>query len=282
MPMQETVRWLELDRGRRHRVSKAVRKGRAVDDPRDAPYAVGFADASLDWLSWKRRFRPVHLLLLTLVLAELVLTGGWRPALVLYPLVGFTYLRLRAPRLRKRVTAARELNVELAQQLRLSAVSVQMPGQAFFRPGSRLRRRLLFSFVLVVAGALALAVAATAWTIRDNHRWATSANPICAREQGRLSALRDRQLDPIARQLRWNAIERETLVAFDGLKAHTRLQRQFVAWRRYELELGVWLVGRLRARDDYWILRGHQRLESARETARRIARLIGAKTCADV
>jgi hypothetical protein len=282
MPMQETVRWLELDRGRRHRVSKAVRKGRAVDDPRDAPYAVGFADASLDWLSWKRRFRPVHLLLLTLVLAELVLTGGWRPALVLYPLVGFTYLRLRAPRLRKRVTAARELNAELAQQLRLSAVSVQMPGQAFFHPGSRLRRRLVFSFVLVVAGALALAVAATAWTIRDNHRWATSANPICAREQGRLSALRDRRLDPIARQLRWNAIERETLVAFDGLKARTRLQRQFVAWRRYELELGVWLVGRLRARDDYWIPRGHQRLESARETARRIARLIGAKTCADV
>src|SRR5205814_457196 len=83
---------------------------------RAAPYAVGFADASLDWLSWKRRFRPIHLLLLTLVLAELVLTGGWRPALVLYPLVGFTFLRLRAPRLRKRAAAGRELNAELARQ----------------------------------------------------------------------------------------------------------------------------------------------------------------------
>src|SRR5436190_1210310 len=201
------VRWLQLDRARRRRVARAVRRGRAVDDPRDAPYAVGFADASLDWLSWKRRFRPIHLLLLTLVLAELVLTGGWRPA---------------------------------------------------------------------------LAVAATAWTIRENHRWAKRANPICAREHARLAALRDRQLDPIARQLRWNAIERDTLVALDGLKPRTRLQRNFIAWRRYELQLGVWLVGRLYARDDYWIPRGNKRLESARATSRRIARLIGAKTCARV
>ena len=276
------VKWLQLDRGRRRRVARAVRRGRAVDDPRDAPYAVGFAEASLDWLSWKRRFRPLHLLLLTLVLAELVLTGGWRPSLVLYPLVGFTFLRLRAPRLRKRAAAARELNAELTRQLRLLPVTVQMPGQAFFRPGSRFRRRFVLSLALVLGGALALAVAATAWTIRENHRWAKRANPICAREHARLAALRDRQLDPIVRQLRWNAIERDTLVALDSLKARTRLQRSFVAWRRYELQLGVWLVGRLYARDDYWIPRGDRRLESARATSRRIARLIGAKTCARV
>jgi len=161
------VKWLQLDRARRRRVARAVRRGRAVDDPRDAPYAVGFADASLDWLSWKRRFRPVHLLLFTLVLAELVLTGGWRPALVLYPLLGFAFLRLRAPRLRKRATAARELNAELARQLRLPPVPVRMPGQAFFRPGSRFRRRFVLSLVLLLAAALALAVAATAWTIRE-------------------------------------------------------------------------------------------------------------------
>jgi hypothetical protein len=45
------VKWLELARERRRRVARAVRNGRAVEDPRDAPYAVGFADASLDWLS---------------------------------------------------------------------------------------------------------------------------------------------------------------------------------------------------------------------------------------
>ena len=230
------VKWLQLDRGRRRRVARAVRRGRAVDDPRDAPYAVGFAEASLDWLSWKRRFRPLHLLLLTLVLAE----------------------------------------------LGLLSVTVQMPGQGFFRPGSRFRRRFVLSLALVLGGALALAVAATAWTIRENHRWAKRANPICAREHARLAALRDRQLDPIVRQLRWNAIERDTLVALDSLKARTRLQRSFVAWRRYELQLGVWLVGRLYARDDYWIPRGDRRLESARATSRRIARLIGAKTCARV
>jgi len=276
------VKWLQLDRARRRRVARAVRRGRVVDDPRDAPYAVGFADASLDWLSWKRRFRPVHLLLLTLVLAELVLTGGWRPALVLYPLLGFAFLRLRAPRLRKRATAARELNAELARQLRLPPVPVRMPGQAFFRPGSRFRRRFVLSLVLLLAGALALAVAATAWTIRENHRWAAAANPICAREHTRLSALQDRQLDPSTGQLRWNAIERDTLVALDGVKGRTRLQRNFVAWRRYELELGVWLVGRLYARDDMWIARGNKRLESARATSRRIAGLIGAKACARI
>src|SRR5213078_2916163 len=146
--------------------------------------------------------------------------------------------RLRAPRLRKRATAARELNAELARQLRLPPVPVRMPGQAFFRPGSRLRRRFVLSLVIVLVGALALAVAATAWTIRENHRWAAAANPICAREHTRLAALRDRQFDPTVRQLRWNAIERDTLVALDSLKARTRLQRSFVAWRRYELQLG--------------------------------------------
>ena len=60
-------------------------------------------------------------------------------------------------------------------------------------------------------------------------RFAKRTNPICAREQGRLAGLRDQQLDPIARRLRWNAIERDTLVALDGLKAHTRLQQSFVA-----------------------------------------------------
>jgi hypothetical protein len=136
------VKWLELARERRRRIARAVRNGRAVDDPRDAPYAVGFADASLDWLSWNRRFRPVHLLLLPLLVADVVLAGGWRPALLLYPLLGFGFLRLRAPRLRRRVAAAREANAGLAAQLQLPAVSVEMPARAFFRPGSRLRRRL--------------------------------------------------------------------------------------------------------------------------------------------
>ena len=51
----QKVRWLELGRYRRRRVAQAVRRGRVVDDPRDAPYAVGFADASLEWLSWNGR-----------------------------------------------------------------------------------------------------------------------------------------------------------------------------------------------------------------------------------
>jgi hypothetical protein len=278
----ETVRWLQLDRVQRRRVARAVRSGRAVDDPRDAPYAVGFADASLDWLSWKRRFRPLHLLLLTLVLGELVLTGGWRPALLLYPLVGFAYLRLRAPRLRKRVTAARGLNAELAQQLRLAPVSVEMPAKALFRPGSRLRRRLMLSFTAVLVGLVALAVVATVWTIRQNHRWSARGNPICAAEHAQLGALRSRRLDPVERQLSRNAIDRTALVALGRLPARTRLQRQFLAWRRYEVELDGWLLGRLEARDLAGVALGRSRLASARETLRRLARWIGAKACADV
>jgi hypothetical protein len=272
----ETVKWLELERVRRRRVARAVRKGRAVEDPRDAPYAVGFADATLEWLSWKRRFRPLHFLLLVLILLELVLTGGWHPAVLLFSLVGFTFLRLRAPRLRKRVTAGRAANAEVMTEFALPEVAVQMPGQAFFRPGSRVRRRLVRSLALALVGVVALAVVATVWAIGQNHRWARAANRICAREQASLAAQRERGS--------FKAFERQTLIAEDAVAAlkrldsRTRAQRNYVAWREYEVKLEVWIVGELRSGNDPSV--GVQRLHSAREYSRKLARRLGAKTCA--
>src|SRR5207247_131763 len=140
------LKWLELDREQRRRVSRAVRKGRAVDDPRDAPYAVAFADASLEWLAWNRRFRPVHRL-----------------------------------------------------------------ARALFHPGSRVRRRLIFSLGVMLAALVALGVAAATLTARQTHRWARKADRVCAREQARLVALPD-GLSPFEEQERANAVERDALV----------------------------------------------------------------------
>jgi hypothetical protein len=276
----ESVKWLALDRDRRRRVARAARKGRAVADPRDAPYAVGFADASLDWLSWKRRFRPLHLLLLVLVLTELTLTGGWRPALLLYPLVGFTFLRLRAPRLRKHLLATRAANSELASEYGLPPVAVVMPAHSVFRPGGRARRRLMRSLVVALVGLVALAVVATVWAMRQNHRWAAGANRVCLRERARIAALPAPIRNPIGVQERRTLIEEDALAAFRKLDSRTSLQKNYIAWRVYEVKLDVWLVGRMSSGDRSGVTVGSQRLNSARDYVRKLARRLGAMACA--
>jgi hypothetical protein len=222
----------------------------------------------------------VHLLLLTLLVADVVLAGGWRPALLLYPLLGFGFLRLRAPRLRRRVAAAREANAALAAQLQLPAVSVEMPARAFFRPDSRLRRRLTLLLVVVLAALIALGVAATVWAIGQTHRWAREANRICAREQARVDAQPLQPVGAYEAQSRANAIERDALTALGRLPARTRVEKEFVAWRRYELELDGWLLGRIAADDRAGVALGRQRARTARESIRRIAERLGARACA--
>jgi hypothetical protein len=274
------VRWLELDRDRRRRIARAVRKGLAVTDPRDAPYAVGFADATLDWLSWKRRFRPLHLLLVVLVLAELMLTGGWHPAVILYSLLGFTFIRLRAPRLRERLRAAKEANTELAERLKLSPVAVQMPARALFQPRSRLRRRVVTSLVFVLVCLVALAVVATVWAIGQNRHWTAAANRVCAREQARLAALPVRRLGPIEGFERTTLIEEDALAELKRLNPRTPLQKNFVAWREYEVKLDVWVIGQLASGDQAGVTLGKNRISWARNYSRALARRLGAKTCA--
>jgi hypothetical protein len=164
------VRWLELDRARRRRIGRAVRKGRAVKDPRDAPYAVGVADATLEWLWWRSRFRPLHLLLLVVLLAEIGFTWSWSPGLFVYPLVVFTWLRLRAPRLRRKIAQSRGANAALAEATGLEPAVMRMPGRDFFRPGSRVRQMSLVCLTVSLAATLALALAAAVYAHRRADR----------------------------------------------------------------------------------------------------------------
>jgi len=170
-------------------------------------------------------------MLVALVLAELALSGGWHPALVIYPLLGFGFLRLRAPRLRKQAQAAREANLKLAAELCLSAVSVKMPGRALFRPGGLVRRRLMRSHAVAMVVLVALGVTATIWALGQNHRWAGRANLVCAREHARLTALPALRLGPIATLTRTNVIEQEALT---GLRATRPAEPAAEAVRRLE------------------------------------------------
>jgi hypothetical protein len=149
------VRWLELDGELRRRVARTARKGAAVGDPRDAAYAVGYVDATLEWLSTRGRLRPFHLLLALVVVFELIATWTWPLAALLYPLLGFGFLRLRTPALRRRLTGAREANAELAREWGLPPVQVLMPGYAWLHPGSRRRRRLVVALTVVLVAVLA-------------------------------------------------------------------------------------------------------------------------------
>jgi hypothetical protein len=276
------AKWLELDRSRRRRVARAVRRGRAVDDPRDAPYAVGFADATLEWLSWRTRFRPLHLLLVVLLLAELGFTWSWRPAGLLYPLLVFGAMRLRTPARRRTISAARKLNAVLAAQLGLPPVTIRMPGRALFRPQSGLRRWCVVSLTLVLAGMVALAATAAISASRRAHQWAAAADRICAREQAEVAAL-PAGLGRYESRRRANVAEERALTSLERLAPEakrTRLQAQFLAWRRYKLELDLWLLDGL-GRDDRSVLAGYEpRARSAREHYRRFATGLGAKTCA--
>jgi predicted membrane-bound mannosyltransferase len=73
-----------------------------------------------------------------LLLAELTLTWSWSVVGVLCPLLVFAFMRIRAcaPSRRRRLSAARAVNAELAAQLSLPAVRLQMPARAFFQPAA--------------------------------------------------------------------------------------------------------------------------------------------------
>jgi hypothetical protein len=277
----DSVRWLALDRPRRRRIARAVRKGRAVDDPRDAPYALGFADASLEWLSWRARFRPLHLLLIVLLLAEVGLTWSWRPAGILYPLLVVGFLRLRAPALRRRISAAREANRQLLAQLALDPVAIEMPGRALFQPQSRLRRRLTVAFALALAAVVALSVTVAISASRRAHRWAAEANRICVHEQMQVAAV-GKGLGRVESRRRANVIEQQALVELERLTPNprSRLQAQLLAWKEYDLELHLWLLSALQRRDRRVVHEADRRARSALEHVRGLAERLGATSCA--
>jgi hypothetical protein len=156
-------------------------------------------------------------------------------------------------------------------------MAVRMPGHKFFRPGSRTRRRLVRSLVLALVGLVALAVVATVFAIGENHRWARAANRVCAREHAALAAL-PFESDQLGAAERTTAIAENTLAALKRLDSRTRPERNYVAWREYEVKLQVWILGELQGRNDPSL--GVERLHSAEEHSRKLARSLGAKICA--
>src|SRR6266516_4415568 len=115
--------------------------------------------------------------------------------------------------------------------------------------------------------------------IGQNHHWARAANRVCAREHARLVALPAGKFSAIETQERTNAIEQDALEGLRRLDSRTRLQKNFIAWREYEVKLDVWVLEQLELGDDAAVALGIQRIRSAREYSRRLARRLSAKTC---
>jgi hypothetical protein len=138
------VRWLALDRSVRQRVSQSVRTGRPVSTPDEAPIAVGYCAARLDWLSQRGRLRPFQLAVALVIFGELMVT---RTILILPWIgaaLGFAFLRWRTPVLRRRLAAALTVNEEAAAESGLTPTRVHLPGGSWLRPGRRRRGLMLF------------------------------------------------------------------------------------------------------------------------------------------
>jgi hypothetical protein len=112
-------KWKRVDRDRRRRILRAVRRGDAVDDPRDAALALEFIDHQqltrdrAHGGGWTSRLHYVLLALLALSVGlttpDFKLIG-----FALLPLGYLLAIRLFVHRLRGRVASAREKNEQLA------------------------------------------------------------------------------------------------------------------------------------------------------------------------
>ena len=112
-------RWKKVDRARRRRIARAVRRGKAVSDPRDAALAVEMIDAQqkltnlTDRSGWKQ---GLHYAFLAVFVASVAIPsrGNLRTAgLALLPLILLTAMHFAARRLRARADWAREKNEQL-------------------------------------------------------------------------------------------------------------------------------------------------------------------------
>ena len=147
------VRWLALDRSVRRRVSRSVQDGRPVSVPDEAPIAVGYCTAMLEWLSQRGRLRPFQLAIALVIFGELMITQTVLISPWIGAVLGFVFLRWRTPVVRRRLAAALTANEEAAVQLGLAPIRVHLPGESWLRPGRRRRELVIFlstALVLVV------------------------------------------------------------------------------------------------------------------------------------
>jgi hypothetical protein len=118
-------RWRSVDRDRRRRIVRAVRRGETVSDPRDAALAVELIAWQRElavqmragrFSRWSGRFHDVVIVVAAVSIAvvthDLALVS-----LVSLPVVYIASLRLYNRRLETRMAAAREKNAQLVDQL---------------------------------------------------------------------------------------------------------------------------------------------------------------------
>jgi hypothetical protein len=115
--------WRRVDRNRRRRIVRAVRRGEGVSDPRDATLA-------LELIAWQRKVAGMgggrfsrwlgrfHLLLGGGTVSTALITHDLRlVALVSLPVVYIGGLRVFNRHLQKRIAAAQEKNAQLVGRL---------------------------------------------------------------------------------------------------------------------------------------------------------------------
>jgi hypothetical protein len=111
--------WKKVDRKRRRRIARSVRRGEAVADPRDAALALELIDAqrrlTRDHGQRRRWIHRVHYVLLALLAVSVVLTRADLKLAVfaLLPIGYLLVMQLFVRRLQARVASAREKNEQL-------------------------------------------------------------------------------------------------------------------------------------------------------------------------
>lgn len=118
--------------------------------PDEAPIAVGYCAAKLDWLSQRARLRPFQLTIAIVLVADLLISWTVPVVPLLVAVVGLAFLRLRVPVLRRRLSAALDVNADVAEELDLSPIRVQLPGESWMRPGRRRRGVAIFLGTVLV------------------------------------------------------------------------------------------------------------------------------------
>jgi hypothetical protein len=277
--MAADLDWYALDRGRRRAIARVVRRGGRVRDPRDAPYAVAFADAALAWLNQGTRFRPIHLLLAVLFVAETLFSGWFAPALILWPALVFGTFRLLAPRQRRRLMAARSSNAELAREFGLSEGTIELRGQTAFRG---LRRAVAATAVLFVLAFAALTAVAAIRGHTPAARWAAAADRVCDREREARAQFRRRRGTAIDAWRRENAIEAETLGALARIEPRlerNRLRTRLLVAKRDKLAAQELLLQALEDSDQASAWRYYDQAQAARRRFGEAAAGLGARTC---
>jgi hypothetical protein len=115
--------WRSVDRNRRRRIVRAVRRGEAVSDPRDATLALQLIDwqrkvAGMGAGRLSRWSRRLHLLLVIGAVSTALITHDLRlVALVSLPVAYIGGLRVFNRHLQKRIAAAQEKNAQLVDLL---------------------------------------------------------------------------------------------------------------------------------------------------------------------